>query len=243
MYLTISFLTSRKICDLFQTTVSQSRALIRSVMSKYQYVLSSAIKTTITNTILGAVQAEAGDDFEFTVNSENVVEALNRVLASLDGTLPQIAKKKGTVTTYILKPSSRVYLFNITRSRNRKLMGDLLASASLLLTLIGMLYSLWYPEIIYALELKVKTHSADRVQDHRGSYDIYRSRALPLAVAAVTLTSVFTPNLIRIVVASFENLATSGWRSFLIIDLAARVVSASNGWVSFFLSPFNCAHR
>jgi hypothetical protein len=97
----------QKICDLFQTTVSQSRALIRSVMSKYQYDLSAAIKTTITNTITGAAQPEEGGDYEFTVNSENVVEAMNRALASLDGTLPQVAKKKGTVTTYVLKPSSR----------------------------------------------------------------------------------------------------------------------------------------
>jgi hypothetical protein len=97
----------QKICDLFQTTVSQSRALIRSVMSKYQYDLSAAIRTTITNTIVAAVQVEEGGDYEFTVNSENVVDAMNRALASIDGTLPQVIKKKGTVTSYVLKPSSR----------------------------------------------------------------------------------------------------------------------------------------
>lgn len=97
----------QKICDLFQTTVTQSRALIRSVMSKYQYDLSQAIRTTITNTIVGATQGGEGDDYEFTVNSENIAEAMNRVLASLDGTLPQVVKKKGTVTSYVLKPSSR----------------------------------------------------------------------------------------------------------------------------------------
>lgn len=102
----------QKICDLFQTTVSQTRSLIRSVMSKYQYDLSDAIKTTVANTITGAAQPAEGEDFEFTVNNENIVEAMNRALASLDGTLPQVAKKRGTVSTYLLPPSSRESLMD-----------------------------------------------------------------------------------------------------------------------------------
>jgi hypothetical protein len=96
----------QKISDLFQTTASQSRALLRAVMSKYQYELSSAIRATITDTLKSATQAEDGADYEFTVNNENVIEAMNRALASLPGTWPQVTRKTGTVSTYVIRPSS-----------------------------------------------------------------------------------------------------------------------------------------
>jgi len=97
----------QRISDLFQTTASQSRALLRAVMSKYQYELSAAIKTTITEIINSASQADETADFEFTVNNESVIEAMNRALASLPGTWPQVIKKPVTVSTYVIKPSSR----------------------------------------------------------------------------------------------------------------------------------------
>jgi hypothetical protein len=96
----------QRISDLFQTTASQSRALLRAVMSKYQYELSSAIKATIIGTLKSATQAEEGADYEFTVNNENVIEAMNRALASLPGTWPQVTRKTGTVSTYVIRPSS-----------------------------------------------------------------------------------------------------------------------------------------
>lgn len=98
----------QKISDLFQTTANQSRSLIRSVMSKYQYELSEAIRATVRDTIKSATQPKEDGDFQFTVNNENVVDAMNRTLASLPGNeLTQVVRKPGTVTTYVLKPSSR----------------------------------------------------------------------------------------------------------------------------------------
>jgi hypothetical protein len=92
-------------------------------------------------------------------------------------------------------------------------MSDLLGSASLLLTLIALLYSLWYPEIIQALNIKVKSHAADRVQDHQEVRSVYVSRAIPLFVAAVALTIVFSPDVARIIVKSLHNVFSRGWLS------------------------------
>lgn len=44
--------------------------------------------------------------FEVIVNSLNVVEELNRLLASIDGALQPIAKKRGSVSTYEISPTS-----------------------------------------------------------------------------------------------------------------------------------------
>jgi hypothetical protein len=97
-------------------------------------------------------------------------------------------------------------------------MGDLLASASLLLTLIGLLYALWYPEIVQALDIKKKPHPQDRIHDHKRVKDVFFSRAVPLAVAAVALTTVFTPALLKIVFNSGRHAFTTGWRAILDYD-------------------------
>ena len=94
------------ICDRFQTTVSQSRALLRSVMSKYQYELDDAIQATLKRVLESAVKAEGGDDYFVTVDNENIIDALNRLLLSIDGTLPPIARRKNTVSTFVVKPSA-----------------------------------------------------------------------------------------------------------------------------------------
>jgi hypothetical protein len=98
----------QRVSDLFQTTATQSRSLIRSVMSKFQYELQEAIDASLKRAV---EQAESeGDDWTITVNSENIVESLNRVIGSIDGTLPQIEKRRGTVSSYMLKQSSYLKL-------------------------------------------------------------------------------------------------------------------------------------
>lgn len=98
----------QRVSDLFQTTASQSRSLIRSVMSKYQYDLHDAIDSTLKQTVEHAEPED--DNWTVTVNSENIVEALNRTIASIDGSLPQFEKKRGTVSNYVLKRSSYLKL-------------------------------------------------------------------------------------------------------------------------------------
>jgi hypothetical protein len=97
----------RTISALFQTTTTQSRALLRAVMSKYQYELQGAIRQTLETHLRAAVPDPSEPDLRnLTVDSENVVEALNREIAAIDGTLPQITKARGTVTTFEIRKSS-----------------------------------------------------------------------------------------------------------------------------------------
>jgi len=94
------------VCRLFQTSTTESRALIRAVMSKYQYLLREAIDSSMRQIIQTAHQEEADGPHEVIVNSVNVVEELNRLLASIDGALQPIAKKRGSVSTYEISPTS-----------------------------------------------------------------------------------------------------------------------------------------
>ena len=97
----------QQISDLFQTTANQSRTLTRSIMSKYQYDLSRAIEKSLRNAIHNATLSEEDECYLITVDNENIIEALNRLIGSIDGTLPPIYKKTNTVSTYKLELSSR----------------------------------------------------------------------------------------------------------------------------------------
>jgi hypothetical protein len=79
-------------------------------MSKYQYQLRSAIDSSMRQIIEEAHRDGDQGPYEVTVNSLNVVEELNRVLASIDGSLQQIAKKRSSVSTYEISPSSYAQL-------------------------------------------------------------------------------------------------------------------------------------
>jgi hypothetical protein len=96
----------QRVCDLFQATSGQARSLIRSVLSKYQYELHDAMSATLVATLQQAAQPEEDADYEVTVNTQSLVDGLNRLLANADGTLPPIMKKRGTVATFIIRPSA-----------------------------------------------------------------------------------------------------------------------------------------
>jgi hypothetical protein len=95
----------QKVCNLFQTTSSGSRSLIRSVMSKYQYQLKDAIENTAKQ-LLDSAELNGQDSVTVAVHNINLVEELNRELAEIDTSLPPVQKKRGCVSTYELQPSS-----------------------------------------------------------------------------------------------------------------------------------------
>jgi hypothetical protein len=96
----------RTISGLFQTSATQSRGLLRAVMSKYQYELQEAVATTLKDAVEQATSVPGGTDWQIVCDSENVIEALNRELAKIRGTLPQVTKVRGTVTTYAIPGES-----------------------------------------------------------------------------------------------------------------------------------------
>jgi hypothetical protein len=93
------------VCALFQCTLSQSRGLLRAVMSKYQYELSDAIKRTLTK-LLEDVKKNKNGVLVIAINNESVVGELNKVLASVDSAQDQIARQPGKLATYELKPDA-----------------------------------------------------------------------------------------------------------------------------------------
>jgi len=94
------------VCKLFQTSLTGSRSLIRAVMSKYQYQLREVLENSLKKLILGVSKSEENDEYTISVHNLNLVDELNKDLAEIDTNLPPVKKKKGSVSTYIILPSS-----------------------------------------------------------------------------------------------------------------------------------------
>lgn len=100
----------QRVCDLFQATSTQARSLIRSVLSKYQYELHEAMTTSLRAAVEAAEQVQTDGDYEVAINTQSIVEGLNRLLGHADGALHPIVRKRGTVSTYVIKPSAYLQL-------------------------------------------------------------------------------------------------------------------------------------
>lgn len=94
------------VSSLFQTTTTESRALIRAVISKYQYQLRPHIDATIKKVLNASNRANPGEAYSVIINNQNVVDELNKVLADIDGNLASVAKRRGSVSTYEIAASS-----------------------------------------------------------------------------------------------------------------------------------------
>jgi hypothetical protein len=97
--------------------------------------------------------------------------------------------------------------------------GDVLGAASLLLAILAVLYSLWYGDIGAALRVQIPTHHEDAGPQRRQVAEAIRTRAAPLACAALVLFMVFLPEAIRLITHWFRHAADDGlWQAIKSYD-------------------------
>lgn len=96
----------QKICDLFQITATESRAFIRSIMSKYQYDLKETISSTLKEQVENIQKVENEEIYKLSIQNQYFKDELNRILGTIDTSLPIIEKERGTISTYVIQPSS-----------------------------------------------------------------------------------------------------------------------------------------
>jgi|GEM_PF-416437 len=98
------------ITTLFQTTNTESKSLLRSVLAKYQYELRPSIEHTITNILRNDLTPgeNATEDVVFYVSNipVNIIDEMNKTLSSINGALTQISKKRGSLNTFEIANSS-----------------------------------------------------------------------------------------------------------------------------------------
>lgn len=84
-------------------------------------------------------------------------------------------------------------------------MADLLSSGALLVTMLSLFYTLWYPEVRETLDtLKPKDHPEDSVDDVGKITRVQRTRVIPLLVASLLMTVAFLPDAAHVVCTSIR---------------------------------------
>lgn len=96
----------QNVCRIFQVSSSESRSLIRSVMSKFQYQLKKAITESMKKIVESATTPGNGQPYVATIHNKNLVDSLNVKLAEIDGSLQPVVKKRGSVSDFEFSPAS-----------------------------------------------------------------------------------------------------------------------------------------
>jgi hypothetical protein len=86
-------------------------------------------------------------------------------------------------------------------------MADLLAAGSLLLTVITILYSLWYQEIVEASKREIDALAENRKDDYEECRRIFRWKMLPLCCASAALFLINLPIALQIVLSAVQSLS------------------------------------
>ncbi len=77
-------------------------------------------------------------------------------------------------------------------------MSDLLSAASLLMAVIAIIYSLWYPELTEQLNISPKPHREDNVAACQSVKMYLISKAIPLSILASLIALTFLPDAVKI---------------------------------------------
>jgi hypothetical protein len=111
--------------------------------------------------------------------------------------------------------------------------GDLLSAESLLFAVLGMLLSVWYPEIVAAINIEIPKLSQDvKAGDKASVKSVMRIKILPITILGGVIFLVFLPNAVQVVVDALEHashLGTRSWGDYDAVKLALVVVTAFGG--------------
>lgn len=93
-------------------------------------------------------------------------------------------------------------------------MSDLLSASSLLMAISAILFSLWYGDISKSLEISPKNHSEDNVAAKQSVTTTIFSKALPVAIMALSVALIFLPDAIKITKESFLIYSSSDYELY-----------------------------
>jgi hypothetical protein len=122
-------------------------------------------------------------------------------------------------------------------------MSDLLSAASLLLTVLGIVYGTWYTEIVNAIAIVIPGPVDDRVHVRRTVRAALYGKALPLALAATMLMVLFLPDALAIVRGGFSLLNALGcgaFREYNAVEAAFCLVVVFTGALAAYLIFLVC---
>lgn len=95
----------QEICGLFQTTITESRSMIKSITSKYQYELKLMIAETLKKEVERIVAYDVYR-YQITKNNQFIINELNRILGNLSPMSDLIEKDSKKASLYLITEAS-----------------------------------------------------------------------------------------------------------------------------------------
>ena len=92
--------TEAEVSALFQLTRSRSRNLIRAVMTRFHYQLELHVMETLRQSVKQAEHIGDPPEYRVVIQSDNVVEELNRIIGSVAPKLDPITRLPSAARTY-----------------------------------------------------------------------------------------------------------------------------------------------
>lgn len=111
--------TAARISNLFQTTLSTSRSLIRNTFSKYRFQLV-AVEEAAAKAVLENVDWNGPESCFAKITTPNLVEVLNRRLLANDPSLKEVSRIPGVVGTYSIGQDSYAALCTILGAKPKE---------------------------------------------------------------------------------------------------------------------------
>jgi len=102
--------SEQEISDLFQTTTTESRALVRAITAKYQYELKVHIMDTLKKQFAAGVEDNESGDYYISLQSQFLVDQLNNILKKKYPDMRPIEKKVNTTAMYVIKAATHHHL-------------------------------------------------------------------------------------------------------------------------------------
>jgi len=110
-------------------------------------------------------------------------------------------------------------------------MSDILTSISTVITVIAILYSLWYQDIEKAIEEELPEHEDDQIEPKKRIKNILINKAIPLFVVSFLFFALYIPESINIIKKSIVAYQSSAWSynstmfSIVFINILSLLIS------------------
>jgi hypothetical protein len=95
-----------QIFSMFQLTQSRSRSLIRFVLTRFHYDLERQLLNTLRETMESAQLSDDGSEYRVVIQSDNVLEELNRIIGIRAPRLDPIRRIRNMSRTYSISVDS-----------------------------------------------------------------------------------------------------------------------------------------
>lgn len=118
-------------------------------------------------------------------------------------------------------------------------MSDLLSAASLLMAVIAIIYSLWYPELAEKLAISPKPHKEDNAASCQAVKISLISKAIPLSILALLIALTFLPDALKIAyeaISIYQNHGAASISLYSAVKMAYFLVSIVSIALTFYIT-------